>query len=427
MKKEERKFGWILALAFLTIVACLAMMGTPVAADSGGDDDASLLDVLHGNGTLTEEQYEQLQAEEKKTAKILKALKGLNVGTLAYVDFSGGEVNDDSYNRFAVTRGYINIKKKITPWFGFRVTPDAHQDDTGDYKLRLKYLYATFSPPDFGFFTDMISEVGISHMPWLDFEEHINPYRCQGTMFIERAKTFNSADVGVSIRGNFGGQLDKEYQKNVSKYYPGKWGSWHVGVYNGGGYHADEETDNKVPEWRLSIRPLPGIIPGLQLHYFGLYGKGNRYFEDKAPDYKVNLGMVSYQNAWVTLTGQYARTEGNNGGKLVDPVTSEALKAGGYSFFANAKLPVCDGKWNLFGRYDHFDPDTDDRITGGDDCYDLYFGGIAWEFYHHCYLMVVYEAIEYEKNNGGLGKVPGADSCLPDAWKVQTVLQIKFS
>ena len=78
-----------------------------------------------------------------------------------------------------------------------------------DFKLRLKYLYAEFRPPNISFLTSMRSEVGMGHMPWLDFEEHINPYRCQGTMFIERAGTFNSADLGVSIRGYLGRQLDE--------------------------------------------------------------------------------------------------------------------------------------------------------------------------------------------------------------------------
>lgn len=48
--------------------------------------------------------------------------------------------------------------------------------------MRLKYLYAELRPPDAGPFTDMKSEIGMGHIPWLDFEEHINPYRCQGTM-----------------------------------------------------------------------------------------------------------------------------------------------------------------------------------------------------------------------------------------------------
>ena len=424
--RRWKQAGWANKLAVLLILSALTLTGTPAYAESGHDDGESLLDILHAKGTLTDEEYEQLKKSDSTTDKILKALGGLSVGTLAYVDYSNGEMQDESYNRFTVTRGYINIKKKLTPWLGFRVTPDAHQDAHGDFKLRLKYLYAEFRPPDLGFFTDMVSEVGMGHMPWLDFEEHINPYRCQGTMFIERAKTFNSADIGVSLRGYLGGELDKDYWKRVSKYYAGRLGSWHVGLYNGGGYHAGEHNKDKVIEGRLTLRPFYSFLPGFQMSYLWLYGKGNQEIDSVSPKYEVNLCMLSYQNAWVTVTGQSAITRGNNKGSLVVPGTSQALWAFGYSFFFNTKLPVLDRKLNLFARYDHFDPDTKDWVVGGKDDYDLVNGGLAWEFFHHWYLMVVYERIFYQENNGGLGKAPDPGNDLVDDWKVQTVLQIKF-
>jgi hypothetical protein len=197
-------------------------------------------------------------------------------------------------------------------------------------------------------------------------------------------------------------------------------------VYNGGGYHATEENQNKVPEWRLSVRPLPDIVPGLQVHYFGLYGEGNQEYANGFPQYEVNLGMLSYQNEWVIFTGQYAQTWGNNKGSLVVPGTDQALHGEGYSFFFNTKLPVLDRKLNFFARYDHFNPDTKDAVTPGDACYELVNGGLAWEFYHHFMWLLVYQRTMYEKNNGGLGKVPVLDDNLADDWQVQTVLQISF-
>ena len=416
-----------LVLGISCLVLALTLCRTPLHASSGYDGDETLLDNLHKKGIVSDEEYEQLAKRDNAMDKALKFLGGLQIGTLSYFDYSGGRHdNDQSFNQFRITRGYINIKKQLTPWLGFRITPDAHQDDTGDFKLRLKYLYAELRPPDIGFLTQMQSEIGMGHMPWLDFEEHINPYRCQGTMFIERADTFNSADLGISIRGNLFGQLPEAYQTNVSKYYAGRYGSWHVGVYNGGGYHASEENDNKVPEWRLTVRPLSDIVPGLQVHYFGLYGRGNKVNVSRFSDYRVHLGMLSYQNEWVIFTGQYAQTWGNNKGSLVVPGTDEALRGEGYSFFFNTQLPVLDRKLNLFARYDHFDPDRKDEVTPGDDCYDLVNGGLAWEFYHHFMWLLVYERIMYDNNNGGVGKVPVQGNDLADDWRVQTVLQISF-
>ena len=432
VNKKHNRIGLQVTFGILLLLSVLVLNRTPAKAASVHDNGESLLDTLHKKEILTDEEYDQLKQRDNNIDKILKYLGGLSIGTLSYFEYVAGETNKNGFNHFAVTRGYINIKKKLTPWLGFRITPDAHQitkdgPNKGDFEVRLKYLYAEFRPPNVSFLTDMVSEVGIGHMPWLDFEEHINPYRCQGTMFIERAGIFNSADLGVSIRGYLGGQLAKDYQHDVSKYYAGRYGSWHIGVYNGTGYHAVEINENKVPEVRVTLRPLPDRLPGLQVHYFGLFGRGNDKINGRSPEYNVNLAMVSYQCEWVIFTGQYARTRGNNKGSLVDG-SGRALRGEGFSFFFNTKLPVCDKKLNLFARYDHFDPDTREWTTNGagNDSYDLVNGGLAWEFFHHWYLLLAYERIMYGNNNAGLGKVPAAGKGLADDWKVQTVLQINF-
>ena len=445
-KREENMSTRIgrLAKGASCFLLVFTLSWTSAYAQSSYLGEDPLLDKLRDKGVITEDEYEELMKAEAPGEKVLKFLSGISIGTLSYFDFSVGDDSSSEFSsQFMITRGYIVIRKQLTPWLAFRITPDITlerqekieidgeeivliDENHTDFVLRLKYLYAEFRPPNISFLTSMRSEVGMGHMPWLDFEEHINPYRCQGTMFIERAGTFNSADLGVSIRGYLGRQLDENYRTKVSKYYAGRYGSWHIGVYNGPGYHATENNNNKVPEYRLSFRPLPDIVPGLQVHYFGLYGEGNHSTVGDFPDYRVNLGMLSYQNEWVTFTGQYARTWGNASGTWVVPGTDQALKTEGFSFFVNTKLPVLDRKLNLFARYDHFDPDRTDAVTPGDDCYDLVNGGLAWEFYHHWMALLVYETIMYEKNNGGLRKVPSEDKNLDDAWRVQTVLQMKF-
>ncbi len=385
------------------------------------------METLYRKGVLTDEEYEDLRERERATDKVVDFLGGIRIGVLTFLDYSVGRHEDDrDYNRFTITRGYLDVRKRLTSWLGVRVTPDVHQEAKGDFKLRLKYLYAEFRPPDLWLFTGMKAEVGMGHMPWLDCEEHINPYRAQGTMFLERAGIFNSSDLGLSIRGNLGGSLDTARRPWLGRAYAGRYGSWHVGVFNGGGYHASEDNENKVPEWRLSLRPLPGLLPGLQVHYFGLYGKGNEEYEGHSPDYRVHLGMVSYQNGWIVMTGQFARTWGNNSGRLVVPGTDEALRGEGYSFFLDTRLPLLERTLHLFSRYDHFDPDRKDMVTSGHDAYDLVMGGVAWEFYGHCIWLLTYERTFYERNSGGVGKVPEADRDLADDWRVQTVLQIKI-
>jgi hypothetical protein len=389
-----------------------------------------LIDKLIKKGVLTEEDAAEIRQQDKGFT-LPKGLKGVKVGALWYFDYSSGEVpesNDDksNFNEFSVTRGYLTVKKELFPWFHTRITVDTHQDDTGDYKNRLKYIYAELRPPDAGPFTDMKSEIGMGHIPWLDFQEHINPYRCQGTMAIERAGVFNSADVGVSLRGYLDGKLEDAEEKTGSHYYDGRNGSWHLGIYNGSGYHASEENNNKVLEGRFTLRPLPDVIPGLQLSYFNIYGEGNDKDNPARdwPDYVVNMGYLSYENPWVILTSQYFTTEGNAKGTWVD-ARGHALKTEGYSFFGNLKLPVLDRKLSLFGRYDHFDQDADQR-SGHDAEYDMVIGGLNYDIYKHILLLLCYETTDHGRDAGKKTKIPVAGNKLGDDHKIQAVLQIKF-
>jgi len=196
-----------------------------------------------------------------------KGLSGISIGAKHYLSYVSGEDSDgENYDYWAVERAYLTIKKKgITPFLDSRITLDAHMDDEGDMEVRLKYAYAYFKLNDVGFITKPNIELGLVHMPWLDFEQNLNYYRMIGKMFIERSGLFNSADFGFTVRGYFGGEMDGDYKKSVNKKYAGRYGSFAAGIYNGGGYHAKEKNLNKVAEARITVRPMPEMIPGLQV------------------------------------------------------------------------------------------------------------------------------------------------------------------
>ncbi|MBW2107606.1 MAG: hypothetical protein JRI36_02915 [Deltaproteobacteria bacterium] len=434
-----------LAVGFL----CLLFVNTwtcrmvHAGTDTGRDP---LIDVLIKKGILTEQEAEDIRKEVKAMEKqqeealvkkiknekpvLPEALKGFRVEVLAYLDYSNGKEaesgdTESSFNKFRLTRGYLTVKKEIRPWIRARMTIDTHQDTDGDYKERLKYLYAELRPPDLGFLTGIKSEIGLGHIPWLDFEEHVNPYRCQGTMAIERAGTFNSADTGVSLRGDFGGKLKDAKERTGNHHYDGLYGSWHIGVYNGPGYHTKEQNNNKVIEGRLTWRPMPEILPGLQLSYLGVFGEGNTQASNgDYPDYSVNLAMLSFEHPRAILTAQYFQTQGNAKGTWVDS-NGNALDTVGYSFFGKVTPPVLDEKLSLFGRYDHFDQDDDGTIGNNAD-YDMYIAGLAYDFYRGNLVLVSFETTDYGPDAGQKGSGPTANNALGDDHKVQAVLQIKF-
>lgn len=382
------------AVLFLFICSLLWLAGTAVAEDITNP----LLKKLVEKGLLSREEAMSVEQdkESKDIAKIVKNLKGFKFGLLWYLSYQNGEDGQgsgDGFHQFVAKRGYLTVQKEFFPWFSSRMTLDITTvNDTspgnnldGSLAMRIKYLYGQFNLPTTGFFTQPFAELGVVHTPWLDYEEHVNFYRCQDTMFLERNGIFNSADIGLTFVSLLGGEMDKDYQERVNHYYPGRYGSVAVGVYNGGGYAASEKNDNKIVEGRLTLRPLPDIVPGLQLSYLGVYGEGNK--ETNPPDWRVNLGFVQFEYEYFTLTGQYYMGKGNQKG-------NDEKDKKGHSIFAELKPHK---KFSIFGRYDRFDPDTD---TGGDEN-TRYIAGVAYHLdkQHKNMIVLDYDHVDYEQKN----------------------------
>ena len=361
------------SVCFISLCCCLLLAGSSIAL--AADEEVS----------------------QKDIASVVKAMKGFKFGLLWYLSYQDGQENNGTdFSRFALKRGYLTVEKEFMPWFSARMTTDVTQvkDEAkdsggktysnydGSIGVRIKYLYGKFNIPDFAFITKPNVEFGMVHIPWLDFEEHVNYFRCQDTMFLERNSTFNSADTGLTFASLLGGTIDENYQKTVNKAYPGRYGSMSFGIYNGAGYHSSEKNENKVFEGRLTLRPLPDILPGLQFSYFGTTGKGNKSTD---PDWNTNLGFVSFEHEYVTVTGQYYWGKGNQGG-------SDEFKKKGYSAFAEIK-PLKE--ISIIGRYDHFDPNKD----AGSDENNRYIAGVAYmlDKPHHNMVLLDYDTVNYKQ------------------------------
>jgi len=339
-------------------------------------------------------------------------LKGVQIGGLWYISYQQGDKyagfpdETSSYSVFRIKRGYIDIRTELQPWLDLRITPDITQDSTGDIKVRIKYLYARFKGDGNNIISEPYAEVGVAHMPWLDFEEHVNRFRMQDTMFMERNQLFNSADIGFLVGSNFGPELSEEFKNTVNSSYAGRYGSWQFGVFNGGGYHASERNNNKVLEGRATLRPAPDNLPGLQFSILGVYGKGNLVEPkppDMLPDYEVLAGMVSYEHEHFVLTGQWYSGEGNAAGTAVPPQN-------GSSYFAEIRL-TRKGNLSLIGRYDRFNTNSDNPQS---DLQQRGIVGFAWQMFKNNYWV-----IDYERLSHSLKAILGED-------RLQVTLQIRF-
>ncbi|HXH51567.1 MAG TPA: hypothetical protein VNM47_19685 [Terriglobia bacterium] len=350
-----------------------------------------------------------------QTFQLPAALKGFKPIGLFYISYQNGQQysgvpgETTDYNSFQLKRGYFGADVDVTSYLTARFVTDITSDSTGDFKARVKYLYGKFHWKGNNAITAPYMEFGLAHMPWLDFEEAMNGFRMQDTMFLERNSIFNSADVGVLFGSDFGGSMSSDYKSKVNSHYAGKYGSWQVGVYNGGGYHAAEKNTNKVFEGRVSIRPAPSHVPGLQFTAFGVVGKGNQATDP--PDWRVFDGMVSYESQHFTLTGQGFVGKGNQGGTAINSDGTGAERRG-FSVFAAVHIPLPNdrGKISILGRADEMNSNT----AVYNDIQRLYIGGVAWHFYKE-YIWL----FDYQRTNHSVSTIPGEG-------RVQATLQVGF-
>lgn len=278
--------------------------------------------------------------------------------TLSEIGFSGQfffsyehDIFDDSYeNEFTIKRGYITFRKNLNDRVEIRftqdVTIDQQGDGIGDIELRLKYALVKYSINDYGIFTSPNIEAGVVHRPWINFEQDVNDYRSQKSMFLDQNNILSSADYGVQFEAGLGPELDENRQRGLNT-NPGYYGSFAVGIYNGGGYSELEFNNNKLLEARLSLRPFPKQMPGFQASVLGTYGKGNI---PESPDFNLLGSALTYESERVNTVLLGFRGTGDGSGRFTDPVSFEAFKLEGWSAFAEF-LPF-DMPVSLTVRYD---------------------------------------------------------------------------
>lgn len=212
------------------------------------------------------------------------------------------DITGDSFeNQFTLKRGYVNFRHQLAERFSARITQDVtidqEGDGIGDIELRLKYAFVEYDLSSYGIFNDPVVSGGVTRRPWISFEQNVNDYRSQKSMYLDQNDFLSSADYGIYFETGFGESLNESgLSSNDSRY-----GSFGIGVYNGGGYSSLEQNNNKLVEGRLSLRPFAGFLPGFQLSAFGAYGKGNSATN---PDFNIYGAAVTYESNRFNFVGQ---------------------------------------------------------------------------------------------------------------------------
>ncbi len=290
------------------------------------------------------------QDKQKKDNFIQKTLSRSRISGQWFLTYTLNTL--DTTSVFRVKRSYFDVKTKINDRLSIRYTQDITIDkegiDAGNIETRMKYMFLKVKMRDLGFISKQYLEIGMAHRPWVDFDSKINLYRLQDEMFTDRNDIINSADLGVSWVGLFGKELDEDYQKKVSSAYPGRYGSFAIGVFNGGGYSALEKNRNKTIETRITLRPLPDHVPGLQISHAFAYGLAN-VPDVKAP-FLLNIIALSSQSRYHTLHAQYYTGLGSNQDHFVSE-DGNSYKNYGFSVLGELKTPKLP--FTIFSRYDY--------------------------------------------------------------------------
>ena len=251
--------------------------------------------------------------------------------------------HQDPRNKFTLNRGYINVNADMSPDISARATSDITRASDGSWEFRLKYGYLDFHN-FIDFYPSFEVKMGQYQTAWLDYEEGLWEYRVIDPMLIEKEGFFNSADLGVGLKGKI----------------PAGYGDWQVDVINGEGYHADEANKYKTVQGRLTVCPLPqwDVTKGLQLSAFYSTGKA-----DSLHRRVREIGFVGYKyQDDFFIAGEYDITRGK------DPyITTTALgipsgvqnvEGHGLSALAWVRMPFLKPV-RILGRYDKFDHNDD--------------------------------------------------------------------
>jgi len=286
------------------------------------------------------------QAPQDATAPPATAdFPAVTFGVVSFLQYSAALHEEDGFNAFDVTRGYFNVKAKLSERISVRFTPDVRPttDASLNRNLALRLEYASLDAR----VSDGVSIMfGMHETPWLTFEESVNRYRVIGPMFAERLGLIpGPTDVGASVKAT-GGRTEI-----------------HVGVYNGEGYGQAERDKYKSLEGRVTLRPFDEGSEAGNVSISGFYQYG-WYARDRPRN--VAIVMASYEVPHAALTAQYLSATDN-------PFIARDVERRGLSFFGEGREGPTG--WAGIGGLDLFDPDA---ISNNDSRRRYIFGGAHW-------------------------------------------------
>jgi hypothetical protein len=145
--------------------------------------------------------YNTLAQNPDSTIAVKNLILNTHISGQYYMSYNYNDQTE--LQQFSLKRGYFTIHTKLNNVFSIRYTQDITLDkegsDAGNIELKIKYLYLQTKLDEIEFLKTCYIQVGMVPRPWITFDQNINDYRVQGTMFLERNLFLSSADFGISF------------------------------------------------------------------------------------------------------------------------------------------------------------------------------------------------------------------------------------
>ena len=241
---------------------------------------------------------------------------------------------DKTEAQMEVRRAYFQVKAYLledTKSY-FRLTYDLHQESNGNLAPRAKYAYL--------YLNEVVSntalEIGLAHRPWHDYET-------------KSAWMFRNISKGFVEDKHYGANLSSSADFGILSKTRTKYLDADIGIFNGEGYHGEQNTNNGLSfEWRTTAHLL-GTSKGtyFDASFFGQYNKAHTTADDNIDEDLVFMGVHTvYNQPSFLVSAQYIFSKDTRNGNAVS-----ANAGSGYS--VNGEYRLGDKKeYSILARYD---------------------------------------------------------------------------
>ncbi|MBF0281158.1 MAG: hypothetical protein HQM07_01100 [Zetaproteobacteria bacterium] len=237
----------------------------------------------------------------------------LSVGAKMFADFSAkkplvlpGQVAPAADTTgLNLTRFYFDVKYKKDAVWSVRFTTDTAAEALGKANnVFVKYAYIQ------GHFDDAaVLRLGMSHTPWIDYEQHLWKHRFVAKVTTDEFKFDDSADAGIGLKG---------------KVADGMVNYW-ITATNGGGYgKAASATGSIDYNSRISVAPVKGLDLSAQYRTGYRGKKASAAVANPAAKEKLAQFMASYGTDEFRVGGNYISVK-NFGNTVANDITATAL------------------------------------------------------------------------------------------------------